>query len=88
MGHEPPLHCAGARGERLLAKLRGEVGRTQYNLESVDEKPLLALLKDVAEQGFLDRTQLARRARMGGHLLALEQLVLGVHFPNLLLLPP
>ncbi len=54
----------------------------------VDDEPLLALLEDLAEQGFVDHRQLDRWARMGGHLLALKELVLGIHFPNLLLLPP
>ena len=87
MGPEPPLHRAAVRGEVLLTELGGEVGRTQHDAERVDDEPLLALLKDVAEQGFVDRVQLARRDRMGGHLLALKELVLGVHLPNLLLLP-
>ena len=60
----------------------------QDDLERVDYLPLLALLEDVAEQGFVNRRQLARRARMmGGHLLALKELVLGIHLANLLLLP-
>jgi hypothetical protein len=65
----------------------GEEGRSKHNLECVDAEPLLALLEDVVEQGFIDCRLLARQARVQTQLLTLEQLVLGVHSANPHLLP-
>ena len=79
MGHEPALHCTTACGEGLLAEPREQEVRTQDNHRHVDDEPLLTLLKDVVEQGLIDCRQLARQARVQGHLPALEELVLGVH---------
>jgi hypothetical protein len=88
MGTDPAIHRSTVRSEGLLAEVRREEGSIQRNNECVDDEPLLMLLEDVVEQGFVDCLQLARWARMGGRLLALKELVLGIHFPNLLLLSP
>ncbi len=88
MDTDTMIHHGIACSEGLLAEVQQEEGSTQLDIECVDDEPLLALLKDVVEQGFVDCRQLARQAWMGGHLLALKLLVLGVHFPNLHLLPP
>jgi hypothetical protein len=79
MGTDPALHHTAARGEGLLVELGGEKGRSKHNFDRVNDEPLLPLLEDVAEQGFVDCRQLARRARVQGHLPALEELVIGVN---------
>ncbi len=45
-----------------LAEPREEEGHMQGDLQHVDDEPLLTLLKDVAEQCFVDHCQLAQRA--------------------------
>ncbi len=74
MGHKPALHRAASCGEQLLEELWQEVGCPQRDSEHVDNDPLLAQLKDVAEQGFLDHLQLAERASKVCLLLALNSL--------------
>jgi hypothetical protein len=56
----------------------------QRNEEHVDSDPLLAKLKDVAEQGFFDHLQLAEWDRMGHVLLALEERIQRINFVDLL----
>ncbi len=82
MGTDPALHCTAARGEGRPAELGGEEGRSKHNFERVNDEPLLLLLEEVAEQGFVDCRQLARPARVQGHLPALEELVVGVNCAN------
>ncbi len=54
MGEDPPLHHATACGEGLLVEPGGEEGHSESNLERVNNDTLLALLEDIAEQGFVD----------------------------------
>ena len=54
MGHEPALHCATACSEGLLVEPREQEGRTQDNLQHVDDEPLLMLLGNIAEQRFVN----------------------------------
>ena len=62
MGTDPALHRTAVHGEGLLA--RNSVGRSKHIFDRVNDEPLLPLLKDIAEQGFIDCCQLARWARV------------------------
>jgi hypothetical protein len=71
------LDGAAPWDEVLFAKLDGEVQRHHNDGKSADLDPLLALFKDVLQQCFFERLQLAEWAWMDGFLLGFSSALMG-----------